>query len=219
MSTDRIGLRKKASWRARIGTALALVACVLAAGATAHAQGSATASGITDLEKRLEILSEKVDQARKDSNIPGVGLSIVHGDKVIFARGFGHRNLEKDLPVTPDTMFAVGSTSKAFTAALACMLDQDGKLSLDEKVRTHVPSFKLKDAKSNDQVNLRDLMAHRTGLTRMGMLWAGGQLEVDDILAGVARAEPYRPFRSAFLYNNIMYLVTGLSIANASKSD
>lgn len=202
-------------------TALAIAALVstTAAQTTARASESATAPKISNLEKRLESLTARVEEARTSSQVAGAALVVVHGDEVLYAQGFGHRDIEKDLPVTPDTLFAAGSTTKAFTAALACMLDAEGKMSLDAPVRDYVPKFKLKDEDANEKVVIRDLLCHRTGLTRMSMLWAGGTLTADEIIERVATAEPFAPFRAAFLYNNIMYLVAGVAIGNATKSD
>ncbi len=173
------------------------------------------ASSDEELKRRLEILCRKLDEQRIKEHIPGIAIAVVQDDEVILARGFGLRDVKKKLPVEAETLFAVGSTTKAFTSTLACMLSEDGKLTLDDPVRKHVKDFKLKDERADEMVALRDLMCHRTGLSRMGMLWAGGTLTEKEVLGYVTEAEPYRPFRTAFLYNNIMYLVAGMALGEA----
>lgn len=190
-----------------------------AASNAAATETTAIGAGVdADFKARLDELCRRIEEGRIDANIPGLALAVVHNDKVVLARGFGLADIEKNERVSAETIFAVGSTTKAFTAAVACMLDAEGKMSLDAPVRTYVPAFKLKDAEANEKVTVRDLLSHRTGITRMGILWAGGTLTTDEIVPLIAEAEPYRPFRSAFLYNNVMYMVAGKASANAANT-
>jgi len=199
----------------RLLAAVSLVA-FLALPSRAAEQKEKTGS---DLSQRLEVFSRVLDRKREEAHVPGLALCIVRGDAVVLAEGFGLRDVEKELPVTPETVFAIGSSTKAFTSAVICMLDQDGDLDLDDPVREHLAGFRLKDPEADSKVTIRDLLCHRTGLTRMGILWAGGTVAPEKILEYVPRAEPYRPFRKAFLYNNVMYLAAGMAAGSAAESD
>ncbi len=168
------------------------------------------------LKKRLDALSARLEERRAEFHIPGLAIAVVKDDKVIFARGFGHRDLEKKLPATPETMFAIGSTTKAFTATLIGMLGDDGKMDWDDPVKKHIPYFKLKDEGADAQITIRDLLCHRSGLTRLSVLWAANRVDRETILRQVREAEPYAPFRKRFLYNNVMYLAAGVATANAA---
>ncbi len=170
------------------------------------------------LEKRLAILSERLEAERVKHHVPGMALVVVQADKVVLARGFGLRDLEAKQPVTTKTSFAIGSTTKAFTAALLQMLADEEKLTLDDRVNKHLPYFQLRDKVANEQVTLRDLLCHRTGLTRMGLLWAANRVGRKAILEQVKEAELYRPFRSSFLYNNVMFLAAGEAAGSAGAS-
>src|SRR6185503_1455426 len=123
---------------------------------------------------------------------------------------FGLADVEAQRAVTPETLFAIGSTTKAFTATLVGMLADEGKLTLDDPITKHIPWFALPiDGKKNEQVTLRDLLSHRTGFARMDVLWAGGKATREEVLRTAVRAEPMAPFRKKFLYNNIMFLAAG----------
>lgn len=182
----------------------------LALALVALAVPSALASqALPDLKARLARLETRLEAERVKLHIPGLAIAVVHEDRVLFSRGFGLRDVEAKKPVTPETIFAVGSTTKAFTSTLIGMLKDDGVLDWDDAVAKHIPSFRL-DVDTGEQViTLRDLLCHRTGFTRMGALWAAGTLTRDEILAHAARAKPWGKFREQFLYNNVMYMAAG----------
>lgn len=171
------------------------------------------------LDQRLERLCQKLESARQDMHIPGMAIAIVKDDRVILARGFGVADLESQRPVTDETLFAVGSTTKAFTAALIGMLVDDGKLGWDDPVAKHLPGYKLKDAKANEQVAVRDLLCHRIGLAAMTVLWFGTGVSREDVLATSLNAELLNPFREKFGYSNESYLAAGLLAARVSGMD
>jgi CubicO group peptidase (beta-lactamase class C family) len=168
------------------------------------------------LNDRLARLSERLDRARVEHHIPGMSLAIVQDDKVIYARGFGLRDVEKKSPADEGTKYAIGSSTKAFTSLLVAMMVDEGKMSWDEPVRTHLPQFKLSDADADGQVTIRDVLSHRTGLGRTDLLWANGRASPDEIFAALATAELKDPFRKAFNYNNIGFLAAGQAAANAA---
>ena len=163
------------------------------------------------LAERLDRLAAEFDRNRIDLHVPGAVLAIVRGEEVIFARGFGVADIEKKTPVTPDTPFFIGSTTKAFTATLVGMLVDEGRMQWDDPVEKYLPEFKLKvqSKDPNDRATLRDVLSHRTGFTRMAFLEINTGLSSDEILRRASSAEALAPFRQRFLYNNVHYLAAG----------
>ena len=161
--------------------------------------------------ERLDRLAAEFDRNRIDLHVPGAVLAIVRGEEVIFARGFGVADIERKTPVTPDTPFFIGSSTKAFTATLVGMLVDEGRMQWDEPVDTYLPEFKLKvqSKDPNDRATLRDVLSHRTGFTRMAFLEINRGLSSDEILRRASSAEALAPFRQRFLYNNVHYLAAG----------
>lgn len=149
-------------------------------------------------------------------NAPGCAVAIVHRDRVVFSKGFGVRELGNPAPVTPRTVFAIGSTTKAFTTAAMAILVDEGKMDWDDPVSRHLPGFRLSDPHATSLVTLRDLVSHRTGLSRNDLLWYGSPNTSRDILERIAHVRLNRPFRSAWQYQNIMFLAAGEAVAAAS---
>src|SRR5687768_11353396 len=108
------------------------------------AQTSTQARVSDDLQARLAKIEEKVEARRKELGIPGMSLAIVKDGEVVLMKGFGYKNFEKQIPVTPDTQFAIGSASKAFTALSVLMSQDQGKISLDENPRKYLSYFKIR---------------------------------------------------------------------------
>ena len=97
--------------------------------------------------------------------IPGVAVGVVERGHLVFARGFGYRDVDKHLPVTPDTLFALGSCSKAFTATAIALLADEGRIALDAPVRTYLPDFSLEDPVASATLTTRDLLTHQQRIT------------------------------------------------------
>ena len=173
------------------------------------------------LRARLEALVEQLDAEREELHIPGMALAVVKDDALLLAHGFGLRDLEQGTPVSTDTLFAIGSSSKAFTTALIAMQVSEGHLDWDAPVTDYLPGFALTvDSPDEDAfVTLRDMCSHRTGFTRMGILWAGGQASREEVLEVATGAEPWDGFRENFHYNNVMYLAAGMAAARVAESD
>ena len=146
--------------------------------------------------------------------IPGAALAIVQDDRVIYVKGYGTKDGTQ--PVTPDTLFQIASTSKAFTSTALAMLASDGKLSFDDPVRKHVPYFRLADTCADSQVTLRDIVSHRTGLARRDELWDDTPLTREEVVRKMATVSLARPFRTGYGYHNIMFIAAGEAVSHAS---
>ncbi|TAH38006.1 MAG: hypothetical protein EYC70_05115 [Planctomycetota bacterium] len=170
------------------------------------------------LADRLASLEHRLEQSREELHVPGLAIAVVKDDQVIFAKGFGLADIEQQRPVTPDTLFAIGSSTKAFTATLVAMLVDEGKLAWDDPVTKVLPEFVLhiRTPEEGAQVTFRDLLSHRTGFARADLLWASGKADAATILATVVKAEPWTGFRTKFQYNNIMYLAAGQASAQVA---
>jgi len=101
-----------------------------------------------------------VEEKRNELGVPGMAVVIVMGGEVIYTRGFGLRDVEHNKSVTPDTLFRIGSDTKAFTAMATVMSQDDGKLSLEDSPKKYLPYFKLQDPEANLKVTVRDLLCH-----------------------------------------------------------
>ncbi|RKO85973.1 beta-lactamase/transpeptidase-like protein, partial [Blyttiomyces helicus] len=157
-------------------------------------------------EEKLRALEAEIEALRREWGVRGVSVAIVRHNKVLLARGFGERN-EKGEGVTADTLFAIGSVSKAFTALLIGQLVEQGKLSWTTPVTTlHSTSFK--DSVAASQANLNDILTHQTGLPMyesLGEFWN----TTDETLARLQFLEPTQPFRGTWQYTNYMYALAG----------
>ncbi len=169
--------------------------------------------------ERLERLTERLEEARVEQRIPGVAIAIVQDDALIYAKGFGLANVENNTPVDTHTQFAIGSTTKAFTSAAIAMLVDDGVMTWDDPATKWLPAFHPPiEAVEGEVLTIRDMLCHRSGFTRMSMLWAGGAVPRAQMLEIANDAEPWAPFREQFLYNNIMYMAAGMAAGEADGS-
>ncbi len=157
----------------------------------------------------LDGLDDFVTQAMKDWKVPGLAIAVVQGDKVILQKGYGYRDLEKQLPATPNTLFAIGSITKSFTVTTLGMEMDEGKVDLDKPVRDYLPTFKLFDATLTEQMTMRDLITHRSGLPRHDLIWYSSDFSREDLLRRLQYLEPSKPLRTTFQYNNMMFMMAG----------
>jgi CubicO group peptidase (beta-lactamase class C family) len=157
-----------------------------------------------------------VERARVDWEAPGVGVAIVHGDSVWLARGWGLRTVGTSDAVDEHTIFAIGSTSKAFTSAAIGLLVDEGKLSWGDRVIDHLPGFRLHDPYATGAMTIRDLLAHTSGLPRGDRLWFASEHDRSEILRRVRHLEPGWGFRERLGYQNIMFLAAGEVVREVS---
>ncbi len=148
--------------------------------------------------------------------VPGVGLAIVRNDSVIYARGYGVRDVARPDRVDERTIFAIGSSSKAFTSASVAMLVDEKKVSLDATAATYLPGFQLYDPYASRELTVRDMLSHRSGLARGELAWYGSGFDRDEIVRRVRYLPPTWSLRSQFGYQNIMYIASGQVVAKVS---
>ena len=206
----------------RLLSALALC-CALSASllppsiVTAQQPATATAAA-QDYSAQLAAIEKAIDEKRKELGVPGISLAIVKGDQVIYLKGLGEKDIDKKLPVTPDTRFAIGSASKAFTGMLAVMAADDGKLSLDDSPKKFLPYFTLRDQDVAGKITIRDLLAHRSGLNRTDFAMVTGLLNREELIKVAGQAKPTAKLGEKFQYQNIMYAAAGEVVAKAENS-
>ncbi|XOV84838.1 MAG: serine hydrolase [bacterium] len=165
----------------------------------------------------LEGFAAAVDQALLDFQAPGASIGIVYKGELIYARGFGLRDVKKNLPMTPDTLFAIGSTTKAMTATAIGMLVEDGLMSWDDPVRDHLPQFRLADESIAAQITVRDLVTHRSGMPRHDLMWYNNtDTSREAALLRLRHLPLTAPPRSRFQYNNLMFMTAGMLAAKVA---
>lgn len=164
----------------------------------------------TKVENKFAGLEATFNQILKDWHIAGFAVAVVEKNKIIYSKGFGYRDIEKKLPVDSNTLFAIGSCSKAFTAALIGQWVNEGKIDLDKPATSYLPHLKFYDDNMNNLITPRDMLSHRTGLPRHDISWYLFPSESkDSLVRRIQFMEPSAPLRSKWQYNNFMYLSLG----------
>ncbi|MBE2266953.1 MAG: serine hydrolase [Anaerolinea sp.] len=159
--------------------------------------------------KLAAALAEWLPEKMADWKVPGVGIAVVKDGEIIHAEGYGVRDRENQLPVTANTMFAIGSSSKAFASAAVALMVDDGKLEWDKPVRDYLPNFKLKDDFASARMTPRDLLCHRSGLPRHDLMWYNSTATREQMIDRLQYLEPNRDFRAYWQYQNLMYMTAG----------
>jgi CubicO group peptidase (beta-lactamase class C family) len=169
------------------------------------------ASGISSEQRgeELNTIRAYMQNSLEEFHVAGAAVAVVKDGEVIFQEGFGVRDMKQGLPVTKDTLFAIGSSTKAFTTMSVAMLVDDGKLDWDTPVASYLPEFKLHDKYASDHATLRDLATHRVGLPRHDMAWYKAPFSREELLQRLVHLPFTKPFRTTFQYQNLMYMTLG----------
>ena len=170
-------------------------------------------------EKALTEIETKTEARRKELGIPGMALVIVKDDQIIFMKGLGYKDFENKVAVTPDTQFAIGSATKAFTALSVLMSADEGKLSLEDSPKKLLPYFKMYDPETDKNITIRDLLSHSSGLNRTDLAMITGKLTRAELVEVAAQARPTAKLREKFQYQNIMFAAAGELVTKAQKQD
>ncbi len=163
---------------------------------------------LTDVPE-LDGYDSFIDQVIEDWNAPGIAVAIVKDGELIFGKGFGYRNIEQQQPVTPQSLFAIASCSKAFTTTAIAMLVEDGLLEWDNPVRDYLPDFRMSDPYITGHITVRDLVTHRSGLPRHDRVWLGTPFTREELVDKIQYLDFSRGLRETYQYNNLLYVTAG----------
>lgn len=165
----------------------------------------------------LSDIDSVVAAAMKELHVPGVAVGVIRDGKVVLAKGYGLRDSTRKQPVTADTVFAVGSVTKSFTAASCATVVDEGKLEWDKPVRDYLPWFRLHDPIATELITARDLLTHRSGLPRHDFIRMSTPLSREEFMRRLRYLEPSKTFRETFQYNNLMYVAAGFLCAERAR--
>ncbi len=174
---------------------------------------SREASPVIKAKEAIADFDKIIEKGLKSLNNPGIAVAIVKDDEVIFAKGFGYRDVENKAPMTADTLMAIGSASKAFTTFTMGTLVDEGKLEWNTPVREYIPWFRLYDPFASERLTPRDLVTHRSGLPRHDAMWYNNfTASREEFVRRLAYLKPTADLRERFQYNNLMFLTAGYLI-------
>ncbi|MGH7528575.1 MAG: serine hydrolase [Gemmatimonadales bacterium] len=159
--------------------------------------------------KPLQGLDAYITRSMAAWKMPGLAIAVVRNDSVVLLKGYGVKRLGSAEPVDPRTLFAIGSSSKAFTSLGVAMLVDEGKVRWDDPATKYLPGFQLFDPYVTREITVRDLLTHRSGLSRGDFVWYAQDIPRDSILHQVRYLKPTWSLRAHFGYQNIMYLAAG----------
>lgn len=174
------------------------------------------ASGLGSAAVAEDNLSNKLESVAADWQIRGMAVAVVKDGQLVFVRGFGIRRLGSNLPVTAHTRFSIGSCTKSFTAAVLGTLVDQQSISWDDPVIRRLHGFEMPNADDTGRVTVRDLLAHRTGLSGGDLISWGSSFSRQEVVDRIRFLLPIAPLRSAFHYNNNIYGAAG-EVAQATS--
>ena len=182
-------------------TLLSSAVLILLCAASLRAQNAPTAD-----------LDSYVARAMKAFDVPGLSVGIVKDGKVVVAKGYGVRKLGESAAVDENTLFGIGSNTKAFTSAALATLVDEGKLSWDDPVYQRLPGFQMYDPYVSHEMTIRDLLTHRSGMG-LGegdlLFWPHTTFTRADIIYRLRFMKPASSFRSHYAYDNLLYMTAG----------
>jgi CubicO group peptidase (beta-lactamase class C family) len=187
----------------------AYAAAALACAAPAVAQKPAAKPSLAGFD-------QYVTKAMQDWKVPALAIAVVKDDSIVLMKGYGTRTMGTTQPVDEHTLFAIGSSSKAFTATLVAMMVDQGKMHWDDAATTYLPGVQLFDPYVTRELTVRDLLTHRSGLARGDIMWYATDYNRDEILRRVRFLKPTWSVRARFGYQNIMYLAAGQAVSHAA---
>ena len=161
-----------------------------------------------------------VEQAMTAFDVPGIAVAIVKDGKVIHSRGYGVRSVKTMQKVDENTLFAIASNTKAFTAAALGILVDEGKLKWEDKVTDYIPEFRLYSSYVTEDFIIKDLLTHRSGMGLGAgdlMIWPGTpDFNKDEVIHNLRYLRQTSPFRTRYDYDNLLYIVAGEVVARIS---
>ena len=162
-------------------------------------------------DNRLTGIEEDLNEILEATLAPGFAVAVVEKDQVIYAKGFGYSDFENQVPADENTLYAIGSCTKAFTSGVLGQLRHEDKISFDESPRKYVPQLKFYNDEMDNNIIVKDLMAHRTGIPRHDWSWyLFPTLNKDSLIQRIQYQEPFTGVREQWYYNNFMFLAQGV---------
>lgn len=177
------------------------------------------ASGAASSAPDTSTIDALVERAMATFETPAVTVSVVHDGELVYAKGHGVVEVGGEASVDADTLFHIGSVSKAFTAAALALLADEGKLSFDDRVIDHLPDFRMHDPYVTREFRIRDLLTHRSGLPLGAgdlLMFPQAESTREEILRALRHFEPTSSFRSQYDYDNSLYIVAGMVVEQVS---
>ncbi len=164
-------------------------------------------------DQRLTGLDSKLQILITDWKTTGFAVAVVERKKLVYAKGFGYRDYENKIPVTPNTLFAIGSCTKAFTSSLLGILRNENLVDFDKSPRVYIPDLKFFNKDLDNLITIRDMMCHRTGLPRHDLSWYLFPSDSrDSLMRRIQFMEPSAGVREKYQYNNFMFMLQGLIV-------
>ncbi len=206
MSIKKISFHRTASTRL-----ILLLGCMM----ILHSGITAQELGKLDLDK----LDQYIGEAMADWQVPGLSIAIVSNDSIVFARGYGVKEYGKPGKVDENTIFSIASITKGFTSTALAMLDDAEKIDWDDPVRKYLPEFSFYNSWVSDEIRIRDLLCHRSGLETFSgdLTWFETDYSREELVYRIRYLEPAYGFRYRFGYSNLMYLAAGEIIPRAGN--
>jgi CubicO group peptidase (beta-lactamase class C family) len=168
------------------------------------------------MSDQMQVLRDFIQESLALWKVPGAGIGVIKNDEVILCEGFGMRDQEGQQPVTANTLFAIGSCTKAFTTFDMGLLVDEGKLDWDKPLQNFLPAFQMYDPVASQHLTPRDIVSHRVGLPRHDFMWYNSPLNRYQIFDRLRYLEPNKDIRQAFQYNNLMFMTAGVLIEHLS---
>lgn len=158
-----------------------------------------------------ELLDTELQKTIDNWDCPAMAVAVVKDGKIAYENGFGVMETGKKQKVNANTNFAIASNTKAFTAAALAILVDEGRLDWNDKVRKYIPWFALYDPYVSENITVRDLLCHRSGLETFSgdLIWYGTDHSREEVIRQAQYLEPAYGFREHFGYSNIMFLTAG----------
>lgn len=168
------------------------------------------APAVAERPAELDGFDGFVAEVMAEWQLPGMAIAAVRGGELVLLAAYGERDPERGLPVTTETLFAIGSVTKTFTATGLAMLADEGRFDWDKPVRTYMPDFALMDPEASRRITPRDLVGHRSGLPRHDVLWYARAFDRAELLRRLRYLKPTKKLRQAFQYQNLMFMTAGI---------
>ena len=166
--------------------------------------------------KQVKEFDAYIQKGMKDWEIPGMAVVVVKDNKILLKKGYGVKELGNSDPVDINTLFVMASTTKALTAVGMGMLVDEGKVKWSDRVIDHLPELHLYDPYVTQELRIKDLFTHNSGVGNSDFLWTAMQIPGEEIMNKMEMVEPSYSFRGGYTYQNIFYLMAGRVIERIS---